>query len=266
MMIAYQINEQNWLRKVHAETKLLLTISYSLVILAINEPLILLITFLASLILLISTKTKIAHSIIKAVMILVVTTIISQAIFYYEYYVEGEGTILIYIIPPDTPIISEITANKGIAIVLEGIFYGINIGLKLAITILISCVFIFTTSISELFSFACKMKIPAKIMIAFIFTLRFVPIVTQEIKRSLIVLKMKGEKTSLGNLTKVIILSLRNVIYSLIIYGYTFAFVLETRCFQWKFPIIIERKNSKFDIVVILISLLPWITFSMILY
>ncbi|BDA39411.1 energy-coupling factor transporter transmembrane component T family protein [Candidatus Atelocyanobacterium thalassae] len=89
----------------------------------------------------------------------------------------------------------------GLIMNYEGVFYGLNIVLKILNMILIIPLGVFTTDINDMVIGMVKMKIPYKIVFIFSSTLRFFPLLIEEIQSILEAQKLRG--LALGKLSLV---------------------------------------------------------------
>jgi len=194
----------------------------------------------------------------KITLFIIISTIISQSLFYYEYYVYGKGTIILYLLPPTIPIVREITFGKGVALVYEGFKYGFLVSLKIISMMLASLLLILTTRPGDLIKAFNKLGVPNKVAIAAITTIRFLPITIEEIYSAITALRLKGEKIGLRKIFFHIKTILKNVILNSAKRAYILGISLELRGFKGIVPNIeIGEKNEKVlsDILLIFIML-----------
>ena len=202
-------------------------------------------------------KVKV-NAYMKITLFIIISTIISQSLFYYEYYVYGKGTIILYLLPPTIPIVREITFGKGVALVYEGFKYGFLVSLKIISMMLASLLLILTTRPGDLIKAFNKLGVPNKVAIAAITTIRFLPITIEEIYSAITALRLKGEKIGLRKIFFHIKTILKNVILNSAKRAYILGISLELRGFKGIVPNIeIGEKNEKVlsDILLIFIML-----------
>ena len=181
---------------------------------------------------------------LRIVAIICLSTVISQMLFYYRYYIYGEGRILVYLIPPNIPIVKEITFGRGIAIVLDGLEYGLIVSLKIVSMLLASLLLILTTKPGDLIKTLRKIGLPRGVAIATITAIRFIPIIVEEIYSTITLMRLKGEKLGLRNLFKAIKLLLRNVILNVARRGFILGISLKIRGFKGLLPELVEVEYS----------------------
>jgi len=187
--------------------------------------------------------------------ILLITTL-SQTLFYYAYYTGEKNTVILYLIPPNTPIISYLTIGKGVAITIEGLYYGIIVSSKIFFTIITAQLFIMMTRLSELFYVMKRARIPFKIIILLAATLRFLPITLEEFWRLTTVLKMKGEKTTLRNFPNIIRLVLYNLVRESVKRARFLAISLEMKCIRSKIYLLPSKYEAHASLFLISLTML----------
>ncbi len=166
---------------------------------------------------------------LKIIAFITISTTLSQGFFYYKYYTDGSGTIIFYIIPPTLPILNLITLGKGIALIYEGLTYGLIVSLKITIMTLASLPLIFTTKPGDLLKSLQKAGVPSRIALAAITTLRFIPILIEELYNTALVLRLKGEKISVTRFLKIIKILFKNAILNSARRAYVLGLSLELR-------------------------------------
>lgn len=110
----------------------------------------------------------------------VLTTILFQSFFYYGFFQSKAVKVIFQVIPPDFPIIEDITLGKGIALTYEGVLYGGIVSLKIVNTMLLALLFTLTTLQSEFFAMFQRLRIPWKIIITSLVSIKFIPIIVEE--------------------------------------------------------------------------------------
>lgn len=241
------IDSKSWLHSCNPESKLLFALT--LILLAFLEwNLIMLMIYLAITIIIFASirppRKKISIY-IKLLFLLVISTIISQTLFYYQYYTTGAGTIILYLIPPGNSIINFITMGRGIAIVEEGLIYGLEVSLKISIMTFASLSLVLTTKPGEMIKMFNGMGVPMNIATATIATIRFIPTLIEEIYTSTLVMRLKGEKIRISNFFHSVKLILRNVIFNSTRRAYILGLSLELRGFTGKKIFFTNTTNYK---------------------
>ena len=228
------LDTNSWLHKTTPEVKfiwILIVIAYCIMQTTIASQL-----FVLSLLMIILMSTKPPKNYLKTYLImlcsLILSTTLFQGAFYYRYYQGEKVTIILQIIPRDTPILSFLTANKGIAFTYEGILYGLFVSLKICNAILASLIFIATTKSSEIINLLRKMRLPYKLIIVVIMAIRFIPTIMEEINRILIAFKQKGYNFSLLNIMHSMRLIAKNLVFSNIRRAISLSISLELRRFK----------------------------------
>ncbi|MGQ4892448.1 MAG: energy-coupling factor transporter transmembrane component T family protein [Candidatus Njordarchaeia archaeon] len=230
------IDSKSWLHKCNPESKLLFALV--LIFLAFLEWnfVILSLYLLITILIFMSIKPPREKVIIyvRILALLIITTVISQSFFYYQYYTSGKGTILLYILPPGNLFINFLTMGKGIAIVQEGLIYGLKVSLKISVMMFASLTLVLTTKPGEMIKMFNKMGVPISIATATIATIRFIPILIEEIYTSILVLKLKRERIGVSKFFRNVKLILRNVILNSTRRAYILGLSLELRGFTGK--------------------------------
>ncbi len=263
-IISY-ISRDSWIHKIAPEFKLVWAIIFTVFFLIESNIVSLAVLLLVILLIFLSIRPNIM--IIRSYMLLlaflIISTTLSQGFFYYRYYQGEQVTILFYVIPPQTPIISLITMGKGIALVLEGLIYGLMVGIKLAGAILVSVVFISTTTFSEMMRLFQRIKIPHKVSLTIILAMKFIPFIVEDFYQIFASLRQKGEKISIISALRHIPLIIRTLIYTNIKRSLTISVSLEMRSFHGRIPIIDSKYQLKPSILLALsiMIILPLLVF-----
>ncbi len=120
---------------------------------------------------------------IKLFLLLALSFIISQALFYWGLYSGEKVTILLYIFKPGAnPIIDALTMNKGIAITLQGIYWGIESATKFGITYFSALWVIYTTRPSKMLESIYSIKLPQAIKLSALAAFRVLPVMVEDME------------------------------------------------------------------------------------
>ncbi|MHA1616942.1 MAG: energy-coupling factor transporter transmembrane component T [Candidatus Njordarchaeales archaeon] len=193
---------------------------------------------------------------LKLFCLILLSSVVSQSIFYYGYYTDQKTTVLFIILRPSTPLIAYLTLGKGIAVTLEGFIYGIIVGLKILNTIILAQLFIINTRTSEIYSLLHKVRVPNKMILLLIYALRFLPITLEEFWRLLNTLKMKHEQLSFGKFILISQLVIYNLVRENIQRAKFLAISLETRSFRKKLYLSKTQYSLKSSTVLLIILIL----------
>jgi len=257
-ILSYE-GERNFISQAHPAVRILWIFSSFVLILICWAPIRLLALNMIAISLLLITihkeKAKLKHVLKTFLGILLITTL-SQTIFFYGYYIGEKTTVIFYLIHPNLPIISYLTMGKGVAITIEGLYYGIIVSLKIFFTIITAQLFIMTTRLSELFYAMKRARIPFKIIILLAATLRFLPITLEEFWRLTTVLKMKGEKTTPRNFPNIIRLMLYNLVRESVKRARFLAISLEMRCIRGKIYLLPNKYETHASFFLISLTML----------
>jgi energy-coupling factor transport system permease protein len=133
-----------------------------------------------------------AKSTVKAMFIIMITTLIftmtSQGFFYsFE-----PRTIIITILPPDSGFLGNITG--GISLYREGIIYGALQSLRLFSAMLLSAVIVMSTYPSDLLLGMESMGMPKRIGFVITVSIRFIPSLLDAARRILLAQRLRGLK------------------------------------------------------------------------
>ncbi len=208
------VEGNTWLHKTDPLTKII----YSIIVIFLafvmwnTETLIFILLFQTLLILSIRPPLQKLKFYFKVLAYITVTTILSQSLFYYGYYNYGEGTVLFYLLAPNTPLICVLTGGKGIAFIYEGFTYGFIVVLKITIMMTTSLTVIYTTKPGEILKSLIRVGFPPKFAIAIVTALRFLPMIFEEVYQLTTVMHLKNEKIKLRRLPKLLYLMIKNII------------------------------------------------------
>ncbi len=165
----------------------------------------------------------------KVLAYITITTILSQSLFYYGYYNYGEGRVLVYLLPPNIPVIRDLTGGKGVAIIYEGFIYGFIVALKIIIMMITSLTVIYTTKPGEILKSLIKIGAPPKFAIAIVTALRFLPMIFEEVYQLTIVMRLKKEKIKIRRLPRLLYLMVKNIIVESYKRAFIIGIALEVR-------------------------------------
>lgn len=228
-------DRETWLHRAHPLAKLAMCVSTSAVALA--APTVVSILAVALLLLGLLVSVRLPRSrlfpLARLVVVLVALTTLSQAVFYYEYYVRGAGTVLVVLVPKDIPVLRELTLGRGVVVTLEGIIYGALIGLKFAVVIVVSQVVVMTTSLTEFIAVMRRLRFPSKLAFLLLAGMRLVPVALEELFRIRVVLRMK---TSRRCALLHPLLAAKCLVRELVVRAAMLAVALELRCPKFEFP------------------------------
>jgi energy-coupling factor transport system permease protein len=113
-------------------------------------------------------------------------TVFSQALFYQEW----PRTILLTLIPDDTPILGRITG--GVYVYNEGLSYGLIQGLRFSTMTALGLLFCWTTESRAALLALTSLKVPYGIAFMMVTTLRFFPILLKEVFTVIEAQRLKG--------------------------------------------------------------------------
>jgi len=116
----------------------------------------------------------------------------SQAVFYWGYYSGAQVNVLLYIFRPETNLfIDALTMGKGIAITVQGIYWGIESSLKFGITYFSALGVIYTTSPAEILRTIYSVKLPQFIRLSAISAFRVLPVMVEDMQSIIAVAKAR---------------------------------------------------------------------------
>ena len=256
------IDSKSWLHSCNPESKLIF--AFILILLAFLEWNFTMLTIYLTVSIIIFASIRPPREkisiYIKLLFLLIISTIVSQTFFYYQYYTKGTGTIILYILPPGNPIINFITMGKGIAMVKEGLMYGLEVSLKISVMTFASLSLVLTTKPGEMIKMFNRIGVPMNIATATIATIRFIPTLIEEIYTSTLVMRLKGEKIRISKFFQNIKLILRNVIFNSTRRAYILGLSLELRGFTGKkifFPdTTTYKKTNNLALIILSIAIL----------
>jgi energy-coupling factor transport system permease protein len=184
------LDKKTCLHRFDPRTKILLGLMVAILIVVLKNPLELFLLCFAVLILFGILRP--AKSTVKAMFIIMITTLIftmtSQGFFYsFE-----PRTIIITILPPDSGFLGNITG--GISLYREGIIYGALQSLRLFSAMLLSAVIVMSTYPSDLLLGMESMGMPKRIGFVITVSIRFIPSLFDAARRILMAQRLRGLK------------------------------------------------------------------------
>ncbi len=163
-------------KKLEPRTKILIMIICGFLVILLDSPSALLVSFVASIFLFAFSLPNLRE--IRLLLIFLIFTtwglIYSQSIFYNEF----PRTVLVTLIPIEFPIFGKITG--GIRVYREGIFHGILQSLRFNTTLVIGCYIVWTTQTRDLLLALMKLRIPSALAFMVTTALRFIPSIANE--------------------------------------------------------------------------------------
>ena len=193
--------------KFDPRTKLIATLSISLLAISLDHPITLAILATLSFCALLLSKPQLKQ--LKMILLFIVLTcwgvIISQGIFYQAF----PRTILLTIIPPFR--IGTIHLG-GLYIYVQGLFYGLVQSLRFAACLLSGVALCISTSVDDLFLGLVSLKIPYAISFLAIVAVRFLPIFAEEMENVRASMKLKGYKP----FKKGILMTIKSELYTIV--------------------------------------------------
>jgi len=177
---------------------------------------------------------------LKICIFISLTTIPTQGLFYWEFYL-GELHDVIWIIKPEKlqslPVIGHIflwiTYGRGLGISWKGIMYGILTSLKFSLTILIGAMIVLTTKPGDIVRTLAAIGIPRALIYTSLISIRFIPLLIEEGKIAIIALRMRGGGRTLRDVTSFIKRALYAIILNTIRRAKVLAIALELKGFRY---------------------------------
>ena len=183
-------NKDTPIHRISPLLKILYSIAISIFVVILKTPAQLCLLALFVLIIFFLTKPKLNQ--IKVLLIVVltigITTILSQAIFYYF----EPKTKLFTLISKDVPIIGLLT--QGIYIYKEGIAYGAIQSLRIISAMFMASTIVVTTHPSDMIVALNKLRLPKSLSFVISVSIRFLPQLLDEMKRILLAIRLRGVK------------------------------------------------------------------------
>lgn len=116
----------------------------------------------------------------------------SQAVFYWGYYSGAQVSVLLYIFRPGAnSFIDVLTMDRGIAVTVQGIYWGIESSLKFGITYFSALGVIYTTSPAEILRTIYGIKLPQFIRLSAISAFRVLPVMVEDMESIIAVAKVR---------------------------------------------------------------------------
>jgi len=176
----------------------------------------------------IKTKSSILNA-IKLFLLFALSFIISQALFYWGLYSGDKVTVLLYIFKPGAnPIIDALTMNRGIAITLQGIYWGIESSAKFGITYFSALWVIYTTRPSKMLESIYSIKLPQTIKLSALVAFRVLPVMIEDMESVIAVARVRRP----GSFTKRLLepfIVVRSMIFNSVKRAYHLSMALEIR-------------------------------------
>lgn len=184
-------NKDTVLHKINPILKIVYGVIVSILIVLLKTPFHLVI--LSLVVFSIFCLTKINFNTLKplffVIAFIVITTSVSQALFYFF----EPKTVLLTIIPKEFPVIGWLT--KGIYVYREGIIYGSIQSLRIISVIFMALTIVMTTHPSDMIFALNKMRLPKELSFTLSLSIRFLPQILDETKRVLLAIKLRGLRT-----------------------------------------------------------------------
>jgi len=228
------IEKDTWLHRSAPEFKLIVTLLTFIITIILHSLIHLLLINIFLLLLFISIKPhkQLIRSYLLMLITLIVSTALSQGLFYYKYYQGEETAIILVILPGDIFLVSLLTFGKGIVLSYDGLMYGLIVGLKIIAAIQLSMLLITTTKLSEIINTLRKIRIPTKLITAIIMGIKFVPVILEELQKTILAVKQKGYQISSMHIPFLIKVITSNLIFNNVRRALALAVSLELRGFN----------------------------------
>lgn len=195
-------------------------------------------------------------SYIQLIVVLILVSTLSQALFFYKYYMGKEVAVLFTLVAQNKQLFWIVSTGKGIVVSLDGGVYGFKTGIKMCIALLSGLFVILTTRPLELFRSFLHIGLPSSIALMAITALKFIPTIYEEFRSALRALKMKGHKLKVSNFYSLVKLSVSNAIYRSIRRAMILGLSLDLRGFSGGLKTLKEFQYSlKANIVIIVLTL-----------
>ncbi len=183
-------NKDTPIHRISPLLKILYSIAISIFVVILKTPLQLSLLTLFVLIIFFLTKPKLNQIKVLLVVVLTIgiTTILSQAIFYYF----EPKTRLFTLINKDVPIIGWLT--QGVYIYKEGIVYGAIQSLRIISAMFMASTIVVTTHPSDMIVALNKLRLSKSLSFVISVSIRFLPQLLDEMKRILLAIRLRGVK------------------------------------------------------------------------
>ena len=179
------------LGRLHPLARLAYSLLVSLLVVLLAKPahLLVLACLTSGVLLLAGVPARRFKALLFIVLSIVVSTMVSQAFFYYF----EPRTVLLTVIPERFPVIGRLTG--GVAIYREGIAYGSVQSLRLVSATFMAAAIAASTHPSECLVWLRKVRLPRELGLVMVVSIRFMPQMVEEMKRILLGLRLRGVKT-----------------------------------------------------------------------
>jgi len=232
------------LSQVHPLAKIGYSLVVSALIVTVNQPAYLLGLALSTLTVLLFAGVHVHRFRVLFLVILsiIISTMISQAFFYYF----EPRTVLITIVPKEFPCIGRITG--GIHIYKEGLTYGLVQSLRLIAGTLAATAVVASTHPSEILLALKRIRVPRELGLIILVSLRFMPQLLEEMKRILLGMRLRGIRTKgIINAFKILRLLLQPLIINSLRQARLLALAAEVRGFSVTRTTSVSRSESLFQ-------------------
>lgn len=184
------LNKDTIFHQLDPRTKIFISLTCAILVVILDSPITLLALFTTLLVGFLLLKPPFSYIKIASwlMAIALIGTIISQGLFYYF----KPRTPLVTILPKEFGLLGQITG--GIYVYKEGLIYGTIQSLRLFSAMLLGMIIVMTTYPSDLILGLNKLGMPEKIGFMLMVSIRFLPVLIEEVKRILIAQKLRGLK------------------------------------------------------------------------
>ena len=165
-----------------------LLVSMLIVILRSPSHLLLLTVITIAVFLTTRPKPKQVKTISVVIFTIAVTTMISQAIFYYF----EPKTIIFVLVDKSVPVIGQVTG--GIYIYKEGLCYGLVQSMRIIAAMFMASTIVITTHPSDMILALNRLKLPKDLSFVISVSIRFFPQMIDEVKRIILAMRLRGLK------------------------------------------------------------------------
>lgn len=246
------------LHHVSPVVKIIYSLLVSILIVILRSPFHLLFLTAVAIVIFLTTRPKPKQ--VKTISILIftiaITTMISQAIFYYF----EPKTIIFTLVDKTTPVIGRITG--GIYIYKEGLGYGLVQSMRIIAAMFMASAIVVTTHPSDMILALNRLKLPKDLSFIISVSIRFLPQMIDEVKRIILAMRLRGLRLK-GIISR--IFAIKYIIAPLIINSlrraHSVAIASEIRGFSY-----VEKKNRNKTFSLKAIDLVTIAFFVMLLY
>lgn len=168
-------------------------------------------------------------SALKLFMLLSVSFIISQSLFYWGFYAGERVTVLLYIFGPGAnPAVDALTMGRGIAVTVQGIYWGIESAAKFGITYFSALGVLYTTRPSRILESINGTRLPQFIKLSAIATFRVLPVMVEDMEAVMSVARAR-RPAGLGKRLAEPFTVVRSMIFNSVKRAYHLSMALEIR-------------------------------------